>query len=270
MRAYKDLVAVVVTAYNYGHFLHDCISSIASQSYSKIECIIVDDGSEDNTRQVVGDSLEKFPTLHTRYVRQEHSGDPSVGRNLGISLTQADYIISLDADDMLSNDYIASCVEILSKTADKSIAFTDIQMFGLRSDTIIGINFLPTEIRYKNFIPCAAVFRRKAWCDAGGYRIGFPGYEDWEYWIRCGAAKHFAVYVPGPKMHYRKHEGGLYKQHSAHDLQIKAAIVLANAALYNQHEIDWAIRVTDGFTEEADLLAPLGHIPCWNETEGWL
>lgn len=87
-------VAVIITCYNYGHYLPQAIDSIRNQTHPNYQIIVVDDGSDDNTAAVCAAYQE------VTYVRTDRVG-VSMARNTGVLLTQSDYVLFLDADDWL-------------------------------------------------------------------------------------------------------------------------------------------------------------------------
>jgi len=93
------LVSVIITAYNYGEFLEQSIKSVLEQTYKKVEVIVVNDGSKDNTEEI----LTNFPQvikINTKRVGL------SAARNIGIQYSKGDFILFLDADDYLLPDGI--------------------------------------------------------------------------------------------------------------------------------------------------------------------
>src|SRR5215212_9338337 len=88
------LVSVIIPCYNQAHFLGEAIESVLSQSYKNFEIIVVDDGSSDNTSEVASSYEE------VRLVRQENRG-LSAARNAGITHSEGEYLVFLDADDRL-------------------------------------------------------------------------------------------------------------------------------------------------------------------------
>ena len=91
----QPLVSVVVTCYNYGRYLKDCLDSILAQTYKNIEIMVVDDGSTDNTAEV-SKAFTKLPNL--KYIHQRNAGQ-SHAKNVGIKNSTGEYIAFLDADD---------------------------------------------------------------------------------------------------------------------------------------------------------------------------
>ena len=80
MSVYKDLISVIVTTYNRSSLLIETINSILNQTYQNFELIIVDDGSTDNTEELV----KKIPDARVKYIKIDHCGGPARPRNIGI------------------------------------------------------------------------------------------------------------------------------------------------------------------------------------------
>lgn len=102
------LVSVIIPTYNRAHFLLDAIKSVQNQTYLNIQIIVVDDGSIDNTRQLVS-GLEDV-----EYYYQDNMGQ-GAARNLGLSKAKGEYITSLDSDDAWHETFIAESVACLEK-----------------------------------------------------------------------------------------------------------------------------------------------------------
>ncbi len=105
------LVSVVIPSYNHAAYLSDAIESVRKQTYPNIEIIVVDDGSTDNTKSI----MQKYP--HVKYVFQQNQG-LSAARNTGISNSKGEFLVFLDADDLLYDYAIAYNVEYLSYYTD--------------------------------------------------------------------------------------------------------------------------------------------------------
>lgn len=96
-----DLVSVIIPTYNREVYLHEAITSVIAQTYRPIQCIIVDDGSTDNTRQlVVNFNLENKDGFSIKYIFQENLGS-QVARNTGTKASSGEFIQYLDSDDLL-------------------------------------------------------------------------------------------------------------------------------------------------------------------------
>lgn len=131
------LVSVIIPSYNSATYLPDTIMSVLNQSYANWECIIIDDGSQDNTREVVDLYLKSDHRI--KYYHQSNRG-LSASRNYGVSLAQGDYIQFLDSDDVIFFDKLKIMIECYTAFNDKKVIFF--------SDFEFTQNEQPYEINY--------------------------------------------------------------------------------------------------------------------------
>ena len=107
----SDLISVIITDYNYGKYIKKAIESIFRQTYKNLELIIINDGSTDNSDDIITELIAQADdTIAIDYVRQENKGIVYT-RNLGIELANGSYFVFLDADDYFSDDYIEKMYE---------------------------------------------------------------------------------------------------------------------------------------------------------------
>ncbi len=116
MRYIKELVSIIMPSYNAGKSISRAIESIIAQTYGNWELIIVDDGSEDETKKVV----EAFKDSRISYVFQKNSG-PANARNKGIDLARGQYICFIDSDDVVHKDYLMHLIDEI-KLDDADVA----------------------------------------------------------------------------------------------------------------------------------------------------
>lgn len=95
------MFSVVIPLYNKKHTIRECIASVLSQSYQDFELLVIDDGSTDNSFQV----LSEYSDNRIRIVQQSNGGVSSA-RNLGLKLAKSKYVALLDADDLWMPDYL--------------------------------------------------------------------------------------------------------------------------------------------------------------------
>lgn len=126
---FTPLISVVIPAYNAEQFLDETLESVLSQTYENWECIIVNDGSTDNTESIAKKWCEKDARF--RYFYKENSG-ASDTRNFGIKEARGEYIAFLDADDLYMPNFLEVCIENLVEkdvdlVAPKMLEFWDVQ-----------------------------------------------------------------------------------------------------------------------------------------------
>jgi len=105
-------VSVIVPCYEQAKYLPEAIESVVNQTYTNWECIIVNDGSTDNTIQVAEFLIEKYNDKQLIIINQTNKGLPEA-RNCGIKASKGKYILPLDADDKLYPEMLEKCTSAL-------------------------------------------------------------------------------------------------------------------------------------------------------------
>ena len=190
-------VAVIVPCYNYGHFLAESLSSLQSQTYPLWECVIVDDGSTDATREVAAALMSRDDRF--TYLRQKRGG-PSRARNAGLATTSGEYIQFLDADDRLEPDKLRAHVDYLERHPDVGIVYGDAVTFGPeRDDRVVsplalggpvgsGSGTIDRFVVGNPLVVEAPLVRRTVVDGVGMFSEGLFSLEDWDLWTRCAVA----------------------------------------------------------------------------------
>jgi hypothetical protein len=263
MSASAPRVAVVIPCYGQAHFLREAVESVCAQTFGDLEVVIVDDGSPDDTADVAGRLAAEHPERPIRLIRQVNQGLPA-SRNNAIASTDGEFVVPLDADDKLPPDYVELKVAALEAHPEASIADGDHHMFGADRQLIPHTPYDFVELARTNRIGVAAMFRRRAWSDVGGYneamctRNGFA-YEDWDFWLGCAERGHFGVHVPRALFYYRVRPGSMFA--NVDDQRTKARIVLNHPVLYSAEQAAWAHGVLDGDAAALQIVGPAYEMP---------
>lgn len=174
------LISVIVPCYNQAQYLDECLQSVLDQTYQDWECIIVNDGSPDNTEEVAKKWLVKDSRF--KYLYKENGGLSSA-RNAGIAKAEGEWILPLDADDYISNVYLELAKNQFSDENVKVI-YCEAQKFGAVSEKWTLEEFSLEKLALGNLIFCTAFFRRTEWEKVNGYDESLlQGLEDWDFWI---------------------------------------------------------------------------------------
>lgn len=120
----QPTVSIIVPAYNAGAWVGETVGSVLAQSFEDYELIIVDDGSSDNTLDVVQKALAGSK-IRYEIQRLPRNGGVSAARNLGVDLASGRFLMFLDADDVLTPDALLQHVEVLNTEVDVSYAQWD-------------------------------------------------------------------------------------------------------------------------------------------------
>jgi glycosyltransferase involved in cell wall biosynthesis len=115
-------VSVIIPTYNRAIYIIEAIESVLNQTYKDLEIIVVDDGSTDDTKEVLWPYIE---SKKIKYLYQTHSGRPSVARNFGIKSSSSEYICFLDSDDILTKESIYERVKILNSYNEVGLVWSN-------------------------------------------------------------------------------------------------------------------------------------------------
>ncbi len=109
-------ISVIIPVYNTEKYLRRCFDSVIAQDYKNLEIVIINDGSEDNSEQIINEYKNKYPELIS-YYKKENSGVADT-RNFGIEKAQGDYIMFLDSDDYIDKALLKTLEEYVNKNID--------------------------------------------------------------------------------------------------------------------------------------------------------
>jgi glycosyltransferase involved in cell wall biosynthesis len=180
------LVSIIIPNYNHGRYIADAIASILAQAYRRFEIIVVDDGSTDNSREIVaqyGDAVT--------YIWQENQG-LSAARNTGIKAANGDYIALLDADDMYEPDFLSTLVFSMLANPDADGIYCGYQFVDDINRPLPGgeARSIPSDrlyqhLLYGNFlVPESILIHRGCYETAGPFDESLRACEDWDMWLR--------------------------------------------------------------------------------------
>ena len=204
-------VSVVIPCYNHGAYVEEAVGSVQLNNHAFCEIIIVNDGSDDGTTEKVVSGLkaERITVKH-----QENKG-LSAARNVGIEMAKGEYILLLDADNMIYPQYFIQAVKILDSDPEVAIVYSDHYRFGEGLDeSVYNVpEFSSDRLLAGNFIDACAIFRKSIMDAVGGFdESGMVGYEDWEFWIRCWSNGLKFNHIKEPLFKYRVVEGSMLSQ----------------------------------------------------------
>jgi len=199
-------VSVIIPSYNRADYLPQAIGSILAQTYPVTEIIVVDDGSTDDTLNVV----QRYQG-RVRFYVQNHSG-VAAARNKGLELAHGDVIAWCDADDVWETDFLKATVSMLDRNPNLDGVYggvAHIDSDGQRLPQVNCIAVPPKQLHRALSDECflqttAVVLRKKCFDQAGPFDAEFQICEDYDMWLRL--SKRFTIVgVPRPLINYRVH-----------------------------------------------------------------
>jgi peptidoglycan/xylan/chitin deacetylase (PgdA/CDA1 family)/glycosyltransferase involved in cell wall biosynthesis len=202
-------VAAVITCHDLGRTLEAALDSVLGQTRPAAEIVVVDDRSTDiYTRQV----LARLESLGTRVIEAEGRG-ASAARNAGARATRAEYLVWLDADDVLEPGYFAAAAGGLD--ADPAIDFVSSAMRAFGEASYV---WMPSATTFVDAIATGAVphastmIRRPAWEAAGGFDESLRSFELLDFWATMFERGARGIVLQEPLLNYRVRAGSGYRQ----------------------------------------------------------
>jgi glycosyltransferase involved in cell wall biosynthesis len=209
----------VIPCFNDGSTLGETVASVQAQE--RCELVVVDDGSDDVTTQRI---LRELENAGVRVVHQVNQG-LSRARMTGVAVTAAPYLHPLDSDDRLEPGALTVLADALDSHPRSAVAWGDTRVFGDLEYTIRhGPNALdPWRLTFFNGLPYAAMFRREALLEVGGWQQE-GGYEDWDLWMSFAERDYTGRYVSAVTSLYRIHGNRMWRDAVNQHEQIFAAM----------------------------------------------
>jgi glycosyltransferase involved in cell wall biosynthesis len=211
----EGLVSVAIASYNMGHYLRGAVQSVLAQTYPNVEVQIVDDGSTDDTQQI----LQQWDGDHrVRSHRQANAGQARA-KNRAIELSRGRFVAFLDADDVWNPDKLAQQMPLFRGRPELGVVYSDYQCMDadgrplVKDVTPMRRGWVTGPLLIENFIPYSAgVVRRDCLERNGGFDESLEMGIDYDLWLRLSAHWQFD-FVPQSTVRYRIWAGQMSKDY---------------------------------------------------------
>ncbi len=195
-------VSVIIPSFNYGHFLKETLEDLLLQTHSDWECIVIDNRSTDDTKNIVEEFIKRDPRF--KYLFDEKKG-PSTSRNMGIMAAKGEFIQFLDADDLIQHNKFKSALQLFGKNKEADIVYSDMRYFadGNKGELFYYMTMdknadrkwmtyvrggrkeiLPALLKENIMVISSPLIKRSALMEVGLYIETLVFNEDWELWLR--------------------------------------------------------------------------------------
>jgi glycosyltransferase involved in cell wall biosynthesis len=231
---HNALVSIIIPCYNQAHFLGEAIQSVLAQTYTNYEIIVVDDGSPDNTAEVVA----RYSNM--RYVRQSNQG-LSGARNTGIRQSLGEYLVFLDADDRLMPNALQSGLDCLRIHPES--AFVSGHHRYINYDGSLLNEYPPEPIDDDHYLAllkgnyigmhATVMYRRSIFDRVGGFDTALTSCEDYDLYLRI-ARRHAICRHARIVAEYRWHTANMSSDSAR--MLLTALSVLHAQKEYIQHK----------------------------------
>jgi glycosyltransferase involved in cell wall biosynthesis len=192
-------VSVITPVYNGAHTIARAIESVFAQSFRDFEMIVVDDGSTDDTLDILGGYGNRVALLQQSHQQQ------AVARNLAVKQSRGEYLTFLDADDSWLPEKLAQCIEVLDRDPRCVLVYSNLIATG-SDGADLAIEMTPAPVahapsmeelltRLWPIVPSTVVMRREVFDRIGGFSPALAGCEDIFFWLRTREEGEFR-YLP--------------------------------------------------------------------------
>jgi glycosyltransferase involved in cell wall biosynthesis len=180
--------SIIIPTYNRAHLIRKTLESVFNQSYTNYEIIVVDDGSIDNTEEVI----KSIRHIKLFYFKKENS-ERGAARNFGMQYAKGEYVTFLDSDDLLYKDYLNNAYESICQNKFPAFFHLAYELKNLDGSTIFKANRIESHrinfLIKGNNLSCMGIFMNTNILNE--YRFNedrqLAGSEDWELWLRVAA-----------------------------------------------------------------------------------
>ena len=205
-------VTVVIPLHNYEAYVTEALDSVKAQTVEKLDLVIVDDASTDNSLNVALSWVERETARFNRIQVYRNTANFGLARtrNVGFDAAETPFVVPLDADNRLLPEF---CSRMLDATRGSLAAFAypRIQCFGM-FDHVIGTDaFSPLRFASGNYIDAMALIAKWAWAAAGGYAHIEYGWEDYDFWCSFVENGLWGTHVPEILAEYRMHGSSMLR-----------------------------------------------------------
>jgi len=243
-------ISVIIPTYNRANLLPRAIKSVLSQTFKDFELIIVDDGSNDNTKRIV----EEFQKRDSRvkYIWQKNSGGAASPKNNGIKNTQGNYIAILDSDDEWLPEKLQKQLELFENSSNQKKGFVSCHALVINEKS--GKKFEYKTPRYKNVLKniltqdymgsgSGMLYKKSVFDNVGLFDENLKTGQDWEMRIRL-AQKYDFDFVPEPLFKYYWYEENITRTvGNLKKVQDYEYILIKHKNLYKKYPKAYSIRL---------------------------
>ena len=272
------LITVILPTYNgatrgEGKYLKQAIESLLSQTYENFELIVVNDGSTDNTEEII----EQYKDKRIIYLKHDTNRGPAATRNTGLKKATGEYVAFLDDDDCFYKDKLEEQINfMINKQTNVAICSGDIidednKIIGETKKYFKSIKAIDIYLNKVNIFPTTLMVSKNIINSTMNFKEYLKGPEDWDYAIRL-ALKHNILYLPKKLFAYRLHKSNLTKNLEAMFFyRLLSSFELKNEFIkyfnkpdhyyfYNLHSV-YNIDSLKEFRKFYKIVSPLGKAP---------
>lgn len=201
------LVSVYIPNYNYSKYIKKAIESVLNQTYRNTELIIIDDGSTDNSKNIINQYVNNSKV---KCIFQKNKG-LNISNNIALKISKGDYILRLDADDWLDPNCIEILYNTIKKDKDIGFVFSDYYFVDAQENIIKQVrrhDFKKVKLLDQPAHGACSLIKRKLLLEYGGYSEKFTCQDGFDLWLNFIGRKKI-LNINLPLFYYRQHSVSL-------------------------------------------------------------
>lgn len=242
-------VSIVVPSYNRAEFIEATLKSIQEQSFKDFEVVFVDDGSTDNTKELLAEFCKADPRF--KYFRQENS-ERAIARSYGLSLASADLLCLVDSDDLWYPHKLEKQIAVMDADPDIALCYAAVNRIDMEGNPVASSarqhhgfsGYIFFDLLMRNFIPSVTpMFRKTAFEQVGAQVTEFIPYEDWDFWLKFSRQGKFH-HIKEPLGDYRLHPGQSVQNVKADHIEKVTTMVLDNNTDLEKINLDAYLKIS--------------------------
>ncbi len=195
------LISILICNYNYDEYVQSAIDSAIKQTYENTELIIIDDGSTDNSVELINDIINKNVDSVVRFKKEKKNKGICYARNKALSLARGEFFIFLDSDNIIPDDFISNMHEEIIKTKS-DVVYCDMEYFGDREGKTNLPEFDLNKLLLGNYIDMCSLAKKNI---VSGHifdkKLNRISHEDYDFWL--GVALSGAVFSKAKNTYFK-------------------------------------------------------------------
>lgn len=205
----QPLVSIITPCFNNAAYIEETLKAIIMQDYQNWECIVIDDGSTDQSAKLIQEIAQKEPRI--KYLYQANSG-AAAARNNGIKNSKGKYILPIDGDDLIHPSYLSKGIPLLEAHPNIKVVCCKVKMFGAKSKEMILQPYSFKKLLIQNQLTVSSIYRRSDYDKTTGYDPKMFSSEDWEFWISLLKTGGEVRKIDETLLYYRRHANSKNKK----------------------------------------------------------
>jgi glycosyltransferase involved in cell wall biosynthesis len=245
----KPTVSIIIPCYNQAKYIGETIESVLAQTFQDWECIVMNDGSSDDSERIILPYCEKDQRIH--YYKQENAG-VCRARNQAIKHAQGEFLLPLDGDDLIAPQYIELAVNYMREHPQTRLVYCLAERFGDINGPWLLPNYRYEWLVVENMIFNTSLFRKADFERVGGYNENMrTGFEDWDFFLKLIGPDDKVHRIEKVLFYYRSMFGTRTDNATETEKELQWQIMMNHPEIYKE----WILRYRRKHREHAANLA---------------